>query len=160
MDETLRQLGELLLGSIPTIIFFLILFIAYRSLVHNPLERCLAERHRLTEGAIEQARADISNAESKTAEYEQRLREARLAVFKAQEARRQEALKARTAIISQARERARTKIDEAKAALDRDKEQAKVGLQAEAERLAREIIRIILRPAGVAEAPVASGSND
>jgi F-type H+-transporting ATPase subunit b len=160
MDETLRQLGELLLRSIPTIIFFLVLYLSYRFLVHTPLERVLAERHRRTEGAVEQARADIANAENKTAAYEQRLREARLAVFKAQEARRQEALKARTAVIHQARETARAKVDEAKAALEQDKAQAKLGLQSEAERLAGEIIRVILRPAGVSEAPVTSGSND
>jgi len=160
MDETLRQLGELLLRSIPTILFFLILFVAYRFLVHNPLEQVLAERHRRTEGAVEQARSDIANAENKTAEYEQRLREARLAVFKAQEARRQEALKARTAMVSQAREHARAKVEAAKAALENEKNQAKVGLQSEAERLARDIVRVILRPAGIAEAPVATGSND
>ena len=160
MDETLRQLGELLLRSIPTIIFFLILFVAYRFLVHNPLEHVLEERHRRTEGAVEQARADIANAENKTAEYEQRLREARMAVFKAQERRRQEALKARLSLVNQARERGRAKVEEAKAGLEADKAQAKVSLQSEAERLAREIVRVILRPAGIAEAPVASGSND
>lgn len=160
MDETLRQLGELLLGSLPTIIFFLLLFVAYRFLVHNPLEHVLTERHARTEGAIEQARADIATAEHKTSDYEQRLREARMAVFKAQEARRQEALRARTALLNQARETARAKVDEAKASIERDSQQARAGLQAEAQRLAGEIIRIILRPAGVAEAPVASGSND
>ena len=49
MDETLRQLGELLLRSIPTIVFFLVLFAAYRLLVHNPLEHVLKERHARTE---------------------------------------------------------------------------------------------------------------
>ncbi|HZU44888.1 MAG TPA: ATP synthase F0 subunit B [Terriglobales bacterium] len=160
MDETLRQLGELLLRSIPTIIFFLVLFAAYRFLVHNPLERVLQERHARTEGAVEQARADIANAENKTAAYEQRLREARMAVFKAQEARRQQALQSRSALVNQAREKARAKVNEAKSSIERDKEQAQVGLQAEAQRLAREIVRIILRPAGVAQTPVASGSND
>lgn len=160
MDETLRQVGELLLRSIPTIIFFLVLFAAYRFIVHNPLEHVLKERHARTEGAIEQARADIANAEHKTASYEQRLREARMAVFKAQEARRQEALKARTALVNQAREKARAKVEEAKTALESEKQRAQAGLQSEAQRLAREIIRIILRPAGMAEAPVASGSND
>ena len=160
MDETLRQLRELLLRSIPTIIFFLVLFVAYRFLVHNPLEHVLKERHARTEGAIEQAHADIANAENKTAGYEQRLREARMAVFKAQEARRQEALKARTALVNQAREKARARVEEAKASLENEKQQAQAGLQAESQRLARDIIRIILRPAEVAETPVASGSND
>ena len=87
MDETLRQIGELLLGSVPTIIFFLLLFGFYTVLVHKPLTAVLAERSARTQGAIEKARADIDSAEKRTAEYEQKLREARLALFKAQEER-------------------------------------------------------------------------
>ena len=95
MDQTLRQVGELLLGSIPTIIFMVLLYGLYNLLVHKPLAKVLAERRSKTEGAVEKARADIAAAEARTAEYEQRLREARLAVFKSQEARRQQALQAR-----------------------------------------------------------------
>jgi len=91
MDETLTQLGGLLLGSIPTIIFFSMLYALYKFLVHQPLTRVLTERRDKTEGAIEKARADIASAEARTAEYEQRLREARTAIFKSLEARRQQA---------------------------------------------------------------------
>ena len=68
MDETFRQISELLLGSIPTIIFFLLLFGLYTVLVHKPLVRVLAERRARTQGAIEKARADIALAEKRTAE--------------------------------------------------------------------------------------------
>ncbi len=88
MDETFRQISELLLGSIPTIIFFLLLYGLYTVLVHKPLMRVLAERRARTQGAIEKARADIALAERRTAEYEQKLRDARIAILKAQEARR------------------------------------------------------------------------
>src|SRR6202451_3105822 len=88
MDQTLRQLGELLLGSITTVILLAFLYALYTMVVHKPLQRVLAERRSKTEGAVEKARADIAAAEARTAEYEQRLREARAAVFKAQEARR------------------------------------------------------------------------
>ena len=44
MDQTLKQLGELLLGSIPTIIFLVLLYFFYRVLVHAPLAKVLAER--------------------------------------------------------------------------------------------------------------------
>jgi len=37
MDEILRQLGELLLAAIPTVVVFLILFFAYKLIVHKPL---------------------------------------------------------------------------------------------------------------------------
>ena len=89
MDETLGQLGELLLGSVPTVILLTLLFGLYSAIVHNPLQRVLAERRSKTEGAVEKAQADIAAAGARTTEYEQRLREARATVFRSQEARRQ-----------------------------------------------------------------------
>jgi len=56
MEDILREIGELLLSSIPTIIALLIVWTAYRLIVHTRLQQVLAERHTLTEGAIEQAR--------------------------------------------------------------------------------------------------------
>ncbi len=157
MEETLRQLGELLLGSIPTIVLFLILFAAYHALVHKPLARILAERRARTEGAIEQARADIAAAEARTAEYEQRLREARVSIFKAQEARRQQAIQARTAALAEARSQADVQVKQAKAAIAQDVTRAKGTLQAEAERLSSEIIDTLLRQVGAAQTPAGGG---
>jgi F-type H+-transporting ATPase subunit b len=81
MDDTLQQLGELLLGSVPTVIMLAVLYALYTVIVHKPLQRVLAERRSKTEGAVEKSRADIAAAEARTTEYEQRLREARAAVF-------------------------------------------------------------------------------
>ena len=163
MDETLRQLGGqiggFLLGAIPTVILLLIVLTAYRFLVHQPLQRVLNERRSLTEGAIERARADIAAAEAKAAEYEQRLREARSVVFKAQEARRQQALQAHVEAIAQARSRAQEQVKQARAALEKEKESVQTSLQGEAERLAREIIAAILRPAATAPSPLAGGRS-
>jgi F-type H+-transporting ATPase subunit b len=147
MDETLRQLGGLLLGSIPTILFMLALYGIYTVLVHQPLVRALAERRNKTEGAIEKARADIAAAEARTADYEQRVREARLAVFRSQEARRQQALQARAEAVAKARAKAQSQVEAARVAIEKDKEQAQGGLQAEAQNLANEIIRTVLEPA-------------
>jgi len=147
MDETLRQLGGLLLGSIPTIILLVIVFSLYLGLVHKPLTRVLAERHSRTEGAVEKARADIAAAEARTADYEQRLREARLAIFKAQEARRQKALQRRAALVAEARTRAQQQVQEAREGMERDKAIARRALEAEAGTLAAEIIRTVLQPA-------------
>ncbi len=149
MEDTLRQLGGLVLGSIPTIVLFIVVSIAYRLLVHNPLERILKERHARTEGAVERARADIAAAEARAAEYEQRLREARIAVFKVQETRRQQALEARAAVVTEARQAADAHVRAAKASLDQDVVAAKAGLQVEAERLATDIVRSILKPVAV-----------
>jgi F-type H+-transporting ATPase subunit b len=147
MDETLRQLGGLLLGSIPTVIFLFLLYVLYTALVHKPLVRVLAERRAKTEGAIEKARADVAAAEARTAEYEQRMREARMAVFKAQEARRQQAMQVRTGAVNEARSKAQKQIEQARAAIQKDKAEAQTGLTAEAGKLATEIIRTVLSPA-------------
>jgi len=157
MDETLRQLGELLLHSIPTIIMFVVVYLGYRFIVHKPMLRMLEERHARTQGAVEKARADVAAAEAKTAAYEQQLREARLAVFKAQEARRQSALQARTEILNQARQQATAKVAEARSAIEKDIETAKAGLQAEVEMLANEVIATVLRPSALAQSPAGGG---
>jgi F-type H+-transporting ATPase subunit b len=66
MDAILRQIGELLVNSIPTIISVLILWTAYTFLVHNKLRQILEQRHALTEGAIERAQQEIAIAEKRT----------------------------------------------------------------------------------------------
>ena len=147
MDEAFKQIGGLLLGSIPTVICFLLLYGLYTVLVHQPLTRVLAERRNRTQGAIEKARADVQSAEARTAEYEQKVREARLALFKAQEARRAKASQARAAGIAEARERAQAQVDRARAAIEQDKMAAKGSLEGEAGRMASEIIRAVLAPA-------------
>jgi len=148
MDQTLRQLGELLLGAVPTVILLPLLYALYANIVHKPLQRVLAERRAKTEGAVEKSRADIAAAEARTSEYEQRLREARAAVFRAQEARRKAALDARTAAMNEARNKAQVQVQAAKADIEKDREAAKQGLQAEAQTLATEIMRRVLEPAG------------
>jgi F-type H+-transporting ATPase subunit b len=147
MDETLRQLGRLLLGSIPTVVFMLLLYWIYTVVVHRPLVRVLGERRSKTEGAIEKARADIAAAEARTAEYEQRLREARVTLFRHQETRRQQALQARTAALGEARARAQAQVESALAALEKDRLAAQAALEAESGSLAAEILRMVLQPA-------------
>lgn len=148
MDQTLQQLGELLLGAIPTVVLLTILYALYTVIVHKPLRAVLEERRAKTEGAIEKSKADVAAADARTAEYEQRLREARAAVFRAQEARRQAAVQARTEAVNQARSQAQLQVQSAKAAIETDRTEAEKGLQGEAEELAQEIMRRVLQPAG------------
>jgi F-type H+-transporting ATPase subunit b len=148
MDQTLRQLGELLLGAVPTVILLALLYVLYTIIVHNPLRRVLDERRSKTEGAVEKAKADIAAAEARTSEYEQRLREARAALFRTQEARRKAMLDARTATMNEARRKAKEQVQAAKADIEKDREAAQDGLQAEAQTLAIEIMRRVLEPAG------------
>jgi F-type H+-transporting ATPase subunit b len=148
MDETLQQLGELLLGAVPTVILVALLYALYSHLVHKPLRRVLEERRGKTEGAVEKSRADIAAAEARTAEYEQRLREARATLFHAQESRRRAALESRAQAVNEARGKAQAQVAAAKKDIEADRAAAQASLQAEAAALAQEIVRRVLQPAG------------
>jgi len=148
MDETLHQLGGLLLGAIPTVILVGLLYGLYTVIVHKPLSRVLEERRSKTEGAVERARADIGAADHRTSEYEQRLREARAAVFRAQEQRRQAAIEKRSQSVSEARQKAQAQVAAAKRDIESDRAAAEAGLQKESASLAEEIVRRVLQPAG------------
>ncbi len=152
MDEILRQLGGLLLGAVPTVVVFVLLYLSYRSIVHKRLTDVLAERRARTEGAIETARANVAAADAKTADYEQRLREAKLALYKAQEQRRHQALEQRAQAVAAARAAAEGQIRSARQALERDVATAKRGLQDDAEALSNEVIRTVLKPVAAAAA--------
>lgn len=154
MDATLRQLGELALGAIPTIILFVFIWILYRVIVHNALAGALAERRTETVGAVEKANVDIAAAEKKTAEYEGKIREARLAVFKAKETRRQQILEQKMAAIAEARTAAEARVTAARAEIQKEAEIAKALVQSESSSLAKEIIRTILRTGAAAKQPV------
>src|ERR1700759_4868911 len=117
MDQTLQQLGELLLGAVPTIILLTLLYALYTTIVHKPLRRVLDERRSKTEGAVEKSKADIAAAEARTSDYEQRLREARAAIFRSQEANRQAGMQARATAVKEARKRAQAQVQAGKAGI-------------------------------------------
>ena len=150
--DIVKQVGELLLSSIPTIICLLVVWGAYRFLVHGKLVQILAERHALTEGAIQQAQAAIAAAEQRTADYERKLREARAQVYANQESYRNKVLEQRALLLAEARKQADEKIQGARSALQQDVTAAKAGLQKQAEALADQIIASILKPASAAGA--------
>ena len=147
MDAILRQIGELLVNSIPTIISVLILWTAYTFLVHNKLRQVLEQRHALTEGAMERAQQEIAIAEKRTAEYEQRVREARSQIYKAQQANRQRVMEERNAALAEARKSAGEMVKKARAVLEKDVLSAKAALEHQAIVLADEVIVTVLKPA-------------
>ena len=144
MNETLHQLGGLLLGSIPTIFLFLVLVILYRLLVYGPLMRVLSERRARTEGAIEQAEAATAAAAAKTQEYEAQLRAARSRIFQARQQKLQQWTLERDRAVSAANEAAHRQLEEAKAALQAQSKAAHGTLEGSIDELAGEILRAVL----------------
>jgi F-type H+-transporting ATPase subunit b len=150
MDTVLRQIGELLVNSIPTIISVLIVWTAYRFIVHGKLRQVLEQRHALTEGAIERAQQEIAVAEKRTAEYEQRVREARSQIYKTQQANRQRVMDERNEALAQSRQRAGEMVKKARAVLEAKTAAAKGTLEQQASVLADQVIATILKPAAAA----------
>ena len=150
MDAILRQIGELLVNSIPTIISVLVLWTAYRFIVHGKLRQVLDQRHALTEGAIERARQEIAAAEKRTAEYEQRVRDARTQIYKAQQANRLRVMDERNAALAESRQRAGEMVKKARAVLEAETSAAKGALEQQANVLADQVIARILKPAAAA----------
>src|ERR1700688_3501579 len=144
MNETLHQLGGLLLGSVPTIFLFLLLVILYRFLVYGPLTRVLNERRERTEGAIEQANAATAAAAAKTQKYEAQLRAARAKIFQARQQKLELWNRERDHAVAEAHEAAQRQVQEAKLALQAQTAAARRTLEGSIDELASEILRAIL----------------
>lgn len=134
-----------MLGAIPTIVLFTITYVAYRVIVHKPLLRMLAERRARTQGAVEKAQQDMASAEAKTSEYERQLREARMEIRKAQEARRHKGIEERTAMAQQVRAEAEQRVEAERASLSQDVERAKAEIESHAESLAQEVVAAVMK---------------
>jgi F-type H+-transporting ATPase subunit b len=144
VDELLRQLGELFLGSVPTILIFLILVLSYRFILHGPLQRVLAERRAMTAGAIEKAHAAIAAAEAKSQEYEAKLRAARAEIFRNREARMQQLNAARDKALESARLAAQERAGAQRKVIEAETVTARGKIEAASGELARNILEVIL----------------
>ena len=147
MDEILNQLGGLVLGAVPTMLFFILLVIAYGLLVRKPLDRVLAERRARTTGAIEQARASIAAAEAKTADYEDRLRRARAEIFAARERQLKQWSMERDQALAEARAATAEKVNAGKAEIDQSVAMARRQIEGVSAELSEQILRAVM-PAG------------
>jgi len=144
MQDILRQLGELLVSSIPTALLFIALVLAYQFLIQAPLTAVLVKRRALTEGAMEDARKAIAAAEAKTQEYADRLRQARAEAYKRREQRAKQWSAERDSALEAARQAAGQKVRQAKAELDAEAATARAALEATAADLASQAIRAVL----------------
>ncbi len=148
MDQILNQLGGLALGSVPTIIFFLLLIAAYSILVQRPLNKVLAERRARTSGAIEQAKGAISAAEAETSVYEDKLRAAKSEIFQAREEKLKKWNAEREAALGEAKARTEERIQAARHDIEQSAATARQQIEGASAALSAQILRAVL-PAGV-----------
>jgi F-type H+-transporting ATPase subunit b len=144
VDQLLRQLGELVLGSVPTMIIFLILVLAYRFVLHGPLTRVLAKRRELTTGAVEKAHSAIAAADAKSQEYEAKLRAARAEIFRQREQRVQQWSAQKENALASARQAAHERVSTAKAGIESEAVTARTQIEAGTDQLAGQILQAIL----------------
>ncbi len=144
------QVGQLLLGAMPTALLFVALVLCYQFLVQKPLTKTLNERRARTEGAIEEAHRAIARAEARAAEYTNKLRQARAEIFKVREQRIKQWNAEKDAALDEARKAAGLRVSQAKADLDTEADHARQAIQASAADLARQVVRAVL--------PLAAGS--
>ena len=154
MSELLTQLGELVLHAAPTAVLLAFLWFAYRQILDKKLVAVLAERRERTQGAMDKAQADIAAAQASSAEYERRIREARVAMYAVQEARRRRKLEEKAAAVAEARKAARARVEAAREDLQGELARAKASLQPKLDSLVDQIIRVVLK-----QAPAAASSG-
>jgi F-type H+-transporting ATPase subunit b len=151
MQEIFQQVEGFLLGSIPTMLLFIVLVLAYQFLVQGPLSATLKRRRALTVGAIEDAQKAIERAEARAAEYAARLREARADVYKMREQRAKQWTAERDAALDAARKAAGQKVSKARVELEAEAAQARQNVEAASGELASQVVRAVL--------PAAAGSS-
>lgn len=151
MNEILKQLGELVLGSVPTMVLFILLVAAYGLLVRRPLDRVLAERRARTTGAVEQARGAISAAEAETAVYEDRLRAAKSEIFQARDQKLKQWNAERDAALAEVRAAMQDRVRTARHEIEQTAATARQQIESMSAELSAQILRAVL-PAGVVSA--------
>lgn len=151
MQDIIHQLATLFLSAVPTALLFIILVISYQFLVQGPLTAMLAKRRALTEGAMDDARKAIAQAEAKAAEYSEKLRQARAEAFKVREQRIRQWNAERDAALDSARKSAGDKVRQSKMSLEAEVESARTTIQASISDLAGQAVRAVL--------PMAAGGS-
>jgi F-type H+-transporting ATPase subunit b len=154
MDQILNQLGELVLGSVPTMVLFILLVASYGLLVRRPLDRVLAERRARTSGAEESARSAIAAAEAETSAYENKLRAAKAEIFQAREQKLKQWNAEREAALAQVRQLTQERIHGARQDIESSAQEARLHIISVSDELSSRILNAVL-PVGVRPTEVA-----
>jgi len=144
MDQTLQALGGIILNGLPTFFLLLILAVCVKYLYLNPLDKVLAERFRLTEGARKAAEESLKSADTKVAEYETALAQARSEIYREQNEYLRKLRDEQAERIRAARAESDARVAAAKTAIAQEAKAAELSLEAQSEILAAQIADSIL----------------
>jgi F0F1-type ATP synthase membrane subunit b/b' len=144
MDKLLHDLGGIVLNGLPTFFLVIILAVCVKYLYLKPLEKVLAERYRLTEGARKAAEESLKSADSKLAEYEDALVKARGEIYKEQSEFLHRLHEEQATQIGQVRADSEKRISAAKVAIAEEARNAAASLEAQSDTLAAQIADAVL----------------
>jgi F-type H+-transporting ATPase subunit b len=132
-------------GSLVVIfILFLVFVFVLNRLLFKPLGRVLDEREALTEGATAEARAATGRYETRLADYEATIRQARTESYRRLEQERAAALEERRRMLEEAKADATLRIENAKSAIAGEAATARAELEVESRKIAEQISRTVL----------------
>jgi F-type H+-transporting ATPase subunit b len=143
--EIAHQLGELFLGAVPTVIIFLFFFAFMRWAFFTPIEKAMAERRALIEGARAEAVAVEAAAKQDLDSYNQTLKKARAEIYAEQELGRQAMIEERAQLLKAMRSRSQEEVSEAKKKILNDSAAARGEIERQTPALAADIARMILK---------------
>jgi F0F1-type ATP synthase membrane subunit b/b' len=144
MDKVLQSLGGIVLNGLPTFFLILILAACVKYLYLKPLEKVLAERYRLTEGARTAADESLRSADSKIAEYEDALAKARGEIYKEHAEFLRKVNEEQAEQVRKVRADSDHRIATAKLSISEEARIATEGLEAQSDTLAAQIADAVL----------------
>ena len=132
------------LSLVLVLVLFLIFVFILNKLLFKPISHVLDERHNLTVGATDEARAAARIYEARLADYETRIRQARAESYRQAELQRAAALERRRQLVEEVKQQAARQIEEAKSNIQSQAREARAALEVESRQIAERISRTLL----------------
>jgi len=145
MSSTLQALVDLLIRSVPTIIFFIVLTYYLKYVFFRPLQRILDERRKATEGVRELADQANEAADKQFSEFDRAIQRARAEIYKNNDEMRKQWSEEQLAAFERARTEADQRLAAAKRLIEEELRRAESELGATIEPLSEEIVQTLLR---------------
>lgn len=142
--DILRQLGELFLQAVPTVVIVFLFYFFLRWAFFGPIEKAMSERAARIDGARAEAASLEAAAKQELDSYTEALRKARGQIYAEQEQARQAVLDERARLLKAMRARAQEEVEDAKKRLAAELVAARPQVERELPQLAAQIVHAIL----------------
>ena len=121
------------------------LYFVLKKSFFDPINQILTTREAASQGALEEARAQMTVVQKKSAAYAEELKQARLESYRQQEVFRSEAVQQRSQIVAQGRQGSEQLLGSARSEIQTQVASAKKSLESEVAGIADGIVKGILR---------------